>query len=316
MVARAGADFRLRGVGPVDEHLLLGVGRAGVLDRVNDHHGDAHLLADRAGEGGVALGVLGGALQAENLGHMEGLALVQAQGDVVVRLEFSDDLEGGEQVGLDPLGRVGQVKEHVFPLAGLHRLEFGEELFPDGRHVRQHRPVDHPDEIGGGPQFLHQLVAQPLDDRLVVCVLHGGVLAEHDLAVVELEGGGQGGFGKGVNLGPLGELLEHGMDFRVSAHAHVLHRGAQGGHGEGHEGAVAADLFHRGDDLEVGALAGRLADLLGEGLDRGVGQIFGRRLALFDHLEDGVEEPVESEETGEFEELGAGTDQSLRGLPG
>ncbi|NCZ95877.1 hypothetical protein EBZ02_01720 [bacterium] len=142
------------------------------------------------------------------------------------------------------------------------------------------------------------------------------MLAEHDLAVVEFEGGGQGRFGKGMDLRPLGELLEHGMDLGISAHADVFHRGPQGGHGEGHERSIAADLFHGRDDFEVGALARRLADLLGEGLDGGVREVFGGRLALLDHLQDGVEESVKSEQAGEFEELGAGTDESFRCLPG
>jgi len=45
-----GADLRLGGVGSVDEHLFFGVGRTGVLNRMNDHDRNPHLFADRAGE--------------------------------------------------------------------------------------------------------------------------------------------------------------------------------------------------------------------------------------------------------------------------
>ena len=151
VVACAGADLRLGGVGSVHEHLFLRVGRARVLDRVDDHDGHAHLFADRAGKRGIALGILGGTLQTENLGHMQCLALVKAEGDIVVGLKLRNDLKGGEQVGLDPLGRVSQVEKHVLPLAGLHGLVLGEQLFPDGRHMRQHRPVDHSHKVGRGP---------------------------------------------------------------------------------------------------------------------------------------------------------------------
>ena len=223
MVPGAGADLRLRGVGSVHEHLFLGVGRTGVLDRVNDHHGDTHLFADSTGEGGVAFGVFGGTLEAEHLGHVEGFALVEAEGHIVVRLELGDDFEGGQQVGLDPFRRVGQIKEHVFPFAGLHRLVLGEQLLPDRGHVREHRPVHHSDEVGRGPKLLDQLVAETLDDRFPVRILYGSVLAEHDFAVVKFEGRGQGRFGKGVNLGPLGEFFENRMDLGITAHAHVFH---------------------------------------------------------------------------------------------
>ena len=57
---------------------------------------------------------------------MEGFALVETEGHIVVRLEFGDDFEGGQQVGLDPFRRVGQIKKHVLPFAGLHRLVLGE----------------------------------------------------------------------------------------------------------------------------------------------------------------------------------------------
>jgi len=247
---------------------------------------------------------------------VQSLALIEAKRDIVVGLEFGDDFEGGQQVRLDPLGRVGQIEKHMLPLAGLHRLVLGQELFPDRRHVRQHCPVDHSHKVGRCPKLLDQLVPQPLHNRFVIGVLHGSVLAEHDLAVVELEGRGQGRLGERVDLGPLGKFFKDGMNLGIAAHTHVFHRCSQGGHREGHQRAVAADLFHGWNYLEVGTFAGRLAHFFGKGLDGGVRKILGGRLTLLDHLQDGVEEAVETEEAGEFEELGAGTDQSLRCLPG
>ena len=282
---------------------------------MNDHDGNAHLLPDGPGEGCVPLGIFGGTLQAQHLGHVESLALVETEGDIVVGLKFRNDLKSRKQVGLNAFGRVGQVEEHVLPFACFHRLVLGEQLFPNGRHVRQHRPVDHSDEVRRGPKFLDQLVAQPLNDRFPVRVLHGGVLAEHDLAVVELESRGQGRLGERMDLGALGKLFKNRVNLRIAAHPHVFHGRPQGGHGESHQRPVAADLLHGRDYLEVGTLAGRLAHFFGERLDGGVRKVLGGRLALLDHLQDGVEEPVKTEKTGEFEELGAGTDQSLRCLP-
>ena len=141
-------------------------------------------------------------------------------------------------------------------------------------------------------------------------------MSKHDFAVIKLQGRGQGRLGEGVHLGALGKLFKNGMHFGIAAHPHVFHGCSQGGHGEGHERSVAADLFHGRDYLEVGTFAGRFAHLFGEGLDGSVGKVLSGRLALLDHLQDGVEEPVKTEKTGEFEELGAGTDQSFRCLPG
>ena len=90
---------------------------------------------------------------------MDSFALIHSERDVVFRLELSDDFEGSQKICLNPLGGISQIKKQLLPLSGLHRLVLGQQFFPYGRHVRQHRPVDHSNKSGRGPQLLHKLVA-------------------------------------------------------------------------------------------------------------------------------------------------------------
>ena len=219
---------------------------------------------------------------------MHGLTFIESERHVVFRLELANDLQSCQKIRLNPLGRIRQIKEQLLPLAGLHRLVFGQELFPDGRHVRQHRPVHHSDEGRRRPELLNRLVAETGKNGFPIGILHRGQLAKHDFAIVEFKGRGQGRLGKGVNLRAFCKFCKNRMEFRIAAHPHVFHRGSEGRHRKGHERAVPADLFHGRHDLEICALPRRLTYFFREGLDRGVGKIFRGGLALIHHLKNGI----------------------------
>jgi hypothetical protein len=127
-------------------------------------------------------------------------------------------------------------------------------------------------------------------------VVQRGDLAEHDLAVLELQGVGVTGVGDGDDLGPAGHLLEDRVQHGVAQAADVRHADAEAGQGVGHDGAVAAELHLAGDQLVVAALAGGGGDLLGQegdGLD-GLEGVEG--VPLVDHGDDLVDEPVEPDQ--------------------
>ena len=90
---------------------------------------------------------------------MKGLALIHSQSDIIFSLKLGDNFEGRQQVRLNPFCGIGQVKKELLPFSGLHGFVLSQQLFPNGRHMRKHRPVDHSDKRGGGPQLLDELVA-------------------------------------------------------------------------------------------------------------------------------------------------------------
>ena len=135
---------------------------------------------------------------------------------------------------------------------------------------------------------MNRLVAETGKNGFPIGILHRGQLAEHDFAIVEFKGRGQGRFGKGVNLGAFCKFGKNWMEFRIAAHPHVFHRGSEGRHRKGHERAVPADLFHRRHDLEIGTFPRRIAHFFSERLNGGVRKIFRGGLALIHHLKNGI----------------------------
>ena len=146
--------------------------------------------------------------------------------------------------------------------------------------------------------------------------MHGGVLAEHDLAIGEFEGLGEAGIGDGINFGALGEFGEDGMEFGIAEHADVVDGRAERAERERHDGTVAAELFGLGHDLDIGALAGGRGDLGAEALEAGERRVFGRRLALLNYMEYLIDEAVETEQTLKLKELRTRTNEAFRRLTG
>ena len=110
VVTRARADLRLGRVRSIDEYFALRVGAGGVADRVDDAGMNLELLANRGGERGGALRIIGRLLQAQDLGDMLALAFIKAEDDVIVLLKFADDFErrmAGRRRGAWP-GRPGR----------------------------------------------------------------------------------------------------------------------------------------------------------------------------------------------------------------
>ena len=234
----------------------------------------------------------------QGLADLDALLLVQAEDDVEVLLEGGDQLQGAQDVRLGPLLRVGEVNEQLAARA----LHAGADLLqhggPDVAHVGEHGPVDEADEVGAAELGGELLLAEPGLDVLPVHLLQRLVLAEHDLAVLELQRVGVAGLGDGMHLRPLGEVGEDRVEVRIAEDAQVSHLQAEAGEGVGHDGAIAAQLVELADQFDVRAPAGGPGQALGELGDRRQAQVLVGALALVHHMEDVIDEAVQANKGG------------------
>lgn len=245
---------------------------------------------------------------------MEGFAFIQAEGDIVDGLEFANDVERGGQISIGPFGGVGQVDKDQFTFGVFARFKLAEDFLPEGREVRKHGPVDHPDKVGLVPKFLEVGFADPFFDIFPTDFVNGAVLAEHEFAVGEFVGGGQAGIGDGVDFGPFGELVKNGVGLGMAEHADIFDGSAEGAHREGHDRSVAADFLGGRDDFKIGTFSSGGIDPLAELLHGGEGCVFGGGLALVDDLKNGVDKAVKAKQTFIFKKLSAGSDETFRCL--
>lgn len=252
VVACAGGDFGLFGVGACDADGVVLVGGDGVFDGVDDGAVNGEFFADFGGEGGDHFLAFAGGGDAEVLCDLEAFAFVHAEDDVAVFLEFGNSVECDFDVGSRSFGGITEVEEEEFAHRGggfgfgfgglFGRLwqEVGKDFFPNGGHVGEHGPVDHPHEAGGFPKFFPGGVAEFLFNGVVGDVGDCGVFADHEFAVEKFDGVGLGGIGDAVHGAAFGEFVEDRVSFRVASHTHVGDGNAEGGQGEGHDGAVAS----------------------------------------------------------------------------
>ena len=139
------------------------------------------------------------------------------------------------------------------------------------------------------------------------------MLAEHELAVVELQRVGEPRVGDGVALGDAGKLLEDRVDRREAQGADVGHGQAGGGEGVGHDRAVAAELLQLGDQLDVARPAGRVDDPLAERAERRQRVVTLGVVPLVDHGDDRVDEAVEADHHRRLADRGGKSPEALGG---
>jgi hypothetical protein len=170
-----------------------------------------------------------------------------------------------------------------------------EQVLPDPIHAAQHRPVDHPQQPASADDLPQPLGADPLPELVGADIGQRLVLAEHDLAVVELQRVGQPRLAEGDALGPTGERLEGTVDRRVAEGPDVGDGQAGLGQGVGHDRAVATQLLETGDEFVVGALAGGRDQLLAELIDRPHPLVALWAVTRLDDVDDAVDEAVEAD---------------------
>ena len=167
---------------------------------------------------------------------------VEPKDHVEATLELQDQVQCVTDVFGGALLWVGQVEEHLSARALQRGHEFSLEAFPNGRHVREHRPVDEGHEAGGFKLGSELLLAVALTQVVPVDLLEGVVLAHHQLAILELEGVGEAGLTDRVHFGTGGERLEHRVQGRPSQGTHVGHTDPEAGQRIGHDRPVATQL--------------------------------------------------------------------------
>ncbi len=91
-----------------------------------------------------------------------------------------------------------------------------------------------------------------------------GRFAEHQFAIVELQGVGVAGVGDAVDFRAPGEFVEDRVHVRITQRAHVGDLDAEPGQRVGHDWAVAAQLRALIDELDIGAVPGGGGDPLAE----------------------------------------------------
>ena len=315
MVAGPGGDERLGHVGSGHPGGAFAGGAGGGFLGVDDHGGQVEPGADLAGHRAQAGFGLGFHAEAEDGEYLLGLLEVQSEGDAAELLEFRDGLERIDQVGGGALLRVGQVEEEDPPrFDGDLRQDVLDEVHEHAREVRNHRPVHHCDEIGGPEGGAIPVRAHDGGDLLRGDLVEAAHHAQHQLAIGELDRGGDGGVAERDHLGPGGHVGEDRMDGRLAEGADVGDPRALGEQGIGHDGAVAAEFVHAGVKLEIGALARGGRDAPAElGNRRNGREIVALTGALGDRGHDGVHKAVEAHEGVLAGAVGAVFAQLLQG---
>jgi len=174
---------------------------------------------------------------------------------------------------------------------------------PDLVHLRQHGPIDEGHEVRAGEPGGEFIRAKSCLDVFPVHLAEGLVFAQHDFAVLELQGVGVAWFSDRMHLGPLLEVGEDRMKIGITQVAKIRDLGAETGQCVGHDWAVAAQFGDLTDEFDVRALARggfQPARQLGDG---GEAQVFIRAFAFVHDVEDFVHKPVEADER--FELAGA-----------
>ena len=181
--------------------------------------------------------------------------------------------------------------------AGGAGAELGQKRRPQVAHVWDHRPV----------YKRHQVRRRKLFDELVapkarLDILPGNFiqlhrLAEHHFAVVEFQRVRAARFGDAVHFSPPGEFIKNRVHDRISQRAYISDFDPQTRERIGHDRPVAAQLGALHDRLYIGALSGRLGDPVTERFDRRQPLIMLRIVALIDHVNDFVNEPIQTHES-------------------
>jgi predicted Rossmann fold flavoprotein len=314
MIARAGGDLRFGGVKAFGGGDFAGGHGDGKFGGMHHQGMDGEFIGDFMSEPAESFGITGCGRQVQDLTDFVGFLLVEPKDDIEILLELPDELEGVPDIVVGPFLGVGEVEEHFAARAGELRAEFLEDGLPDLAHVGEHGPIDEADEAGLF-EFPGELIAaEPGDDVGPGDFLEGGVFTDHDFAVVELEGIGVAGIGDAVQFGLFGEVVEHGVEIRVTEDAKVGDFDAEAGEGVGHDRPVATKLGDVRDDLEVGAFAGRRGHAPRELRDRiHAGELLGR-LAFVDDMNDFIDEPVQADEGGEVGNTRGGLDEAFGAL--
>src|ERR1035438_4540894 len=126
-------------------------------------------------------------------------------------------------VSLGALLGVGEVDEQFATRAFHAGTDLLEDGGPNVAHMREHGPVDEADEVGAAELVVELVLAKPSLDVLPVHLLQRLMLAEHYLAVLELQRVGVARLGDGIDLRALGEVREHRMQVLLAEDAEVGH---------------------------------------------------------------------------------------------
>src|SRR5204863_7877732 len=122
---------------------------------------------------------------------------------------------------------------------------------PNVTHRSKHGPIDEPDQVRAfktGSKFLQP---KALLDVLPIHLLQGLMLAEHDFAILKLQGVRVARFGDGMDLSAAGKTSEDRMYIGVAQQAEVGDFESEAGQGIGHDRAVAPEFGHLAAQFDV-----------------------------------------------------------------
>jgi hypothetical protein len=286
----------------------------GVLGGMYDQGVNGKLGGDLSGELSQGLGIFGRCGEAKYFADFVGFFFVEAKDDIEVTLKTDDKVQGMADVVVIAFLGIGKVEEHLSTRPLKLRAEFVQDGFPDLAHVGEHGPVHKADEAGRAEFFGEALAAEALLDCGPCDLFERSMFSNHDLAVVEFERVGLARFRNGMNLGALRELGEDGVQVRMTQDAQVGDLNTEAGQGIGHDGAVAAKFDDVGNDFDVGALPGGGCESVGQLLDGGhAGKGF-RIGAFINHMNDDIDETVETDKRGQLRDARGSFEKALGAL--
>ena len=162
--------------------------------------------------------------------------------------------------------------------------------------MRQHRPIDKPEQRGGLRKRNEALKTDVLEEAVPGDLAQGGQIAEHDFSIDELQRVGVSGLCERDHFGTGRERLKDGVDGRASQIAEVGYGETKGGEGVSHDGPVAAELLLFDDEFKIAGVAGGERDFFAEGADGGEPFVRGGGRSLVDDIDDLVDEAVEADD--------------------
>ena len=133
--------------------------------------------------------------EAEHPADLAPFLQVESENDLGMFLEFRDQIDRLGNIIGRAFGRVGQVEENP-ARAGDQRHHFVEQFLENARHAGEHGPIDQRDE-GGVVEQRDQLLQRKVGEEVFpIHFAQAEVLAEHQLAIIELDRVGVTRFGQ------------------------------------------------------------------------------------------------------------------------
>ena len=168
VVASAGGEAGLFDQRTIEPRRAGSIGRPGAAAGMDHDGADAHVRTDRGGGFADLVVIVGGGMDAQDVGDLAGFFEVQAEDHVGMLRHAGESSHAAAKVLGGAFLGVGQVDEDLAGSLGKIGQNIHQHVMPDVAEHREHRPVVHGDQVGRLAHGGEPLQADTLEQRLPV----------------------------------------------------------------------------------------------------------------------------------------------------